>query len=149
VLTLFALIFVAAAPSAAPPVPAAPGGELPTLTVRELTEPGASAAPSARARALSARRVRLVGFMVRQEEEQPGGFWLAPRPVECDEGGAGTGDLPPGSVRVIMAEPPAPIDGPIAVTGLLEVGTDAGAEGPATTLRLRIDRPATTPSPKP
>jgi hypothetical protein len=131
--------------------------EPPTLSVRELIEAGGQAiVPSRRARALAASRVRLVGYMVRQEEPQAGGFWLAARPVECDEGGGGTGDLPPGSVRVLLpGEPAAPVDGPIAVTGLLEVGNDDGRGGPAAAFRLRVDPPAAPlptaapPSPKP
>jgi len=119
--------------------------------VRELIETGVAAVvPTPRAQALATTRVRLIGFMVRQEEEQPGGFWLAARPVECDEGGGGTGDLPPGSVRVLTAgDVPAFIDGPIAVTGLLEVGNDAGRDGPASAFRIRLDRPASPPPKKP
>jgi hypothetical protein len=156
---LVALLLLAAPPPSLHPtfrgsatlpaeVPLLPA-ELPTLSVRELTEAAANVVvPTPRALALASKRVRLIGFMVRQEEEQAGGFWLAARPVECDEGGGGTGDLPPGSVRVLMAsDVPAPIDGPIAVTGVLEVGNDAAPDGPVSTFRLRLDRPA-APSPK-
>jgi hypothetical protein len=154
VLPLLALLLLATPPtgltagSAAPPPPAA---EVASLRVAELTQSEAGGlVPSARARALAATRVRLVGYMVRQEEREAGGFWLASRPVECDEGGGGTGDLPPGSVRVLVTgESPAPIDGPIAVTGVLEVGPDAGRDGPTSTFRLRLDRARQPFTPKP
>lgn len=122
---------------------ATPPAEPPTLSVRDLIAPGQTAAPSRRALALAGSRVRLVGFMARQEEPTPDGFWLTAGPVECDEGGGGTGDLPPGAVRVLLAgEPPAPIEGPIAVTGLLEVGNEAAGDGPPSSFRLRIGPPA-------
>ncbi len=142
-----ALLFFSSLQGAAAPPPAqalAAKGEVPTLSVRELIAEGKTAlVPSEKARALAGQRVRLVGFMARQEEPSPGGFWLAARPVECDEGGGGTGDLPPGAVRVIMAgEAPAAIDGPIAVIGVLEVGSTASGDGPASFFRLRVHLPA-------
>ncbi|MBI5069456.1 MAG: hypothetical protein HZB56_14570 [Deltaproteobacteria bacterium] len=138
-LPLAALVLLAASLAAEPSSSAA---DLPTLGVRELS---GSAGPSARARALAGSRVRLVGFMARLEEPGSGGFWLAQRPVECDESGAGTGDLPPGAVRVLMdGDPPEPITGPIAVTGVLELG----GEQQVSFLRLRLDpRPASSPQP--
>jgi hypothetical protein len=48
----------------------------------------------------------------------------------------------------VAGELPGPIDGLIAVTGVLEVGNDAGIDGPASTFRLRLDRPVTSPSPR-
>jgi hypothetical protein len=148
---LAALLFLLS-PLAAPAAPAGPdpAAELPTLAVRELTlEGGSTLRPSPRALALATQHVRLVGFMVRQEEQSPGGFWLASRPVECDEGGAGTGDLPPGSVRVLMTDlPPGPYDGPIAVTGILEVGSDDGHDGPPSSFRLRVERAGSPFNPK-
>jgi hypothetical protein len=107
-------------------------------------------APTARARALAGSRVRILGYMARQEEPSPGGFWLTSRPVECDEGGGGTADLPPGSVRVLVSgEPPAPIDGPIAVIGVFEVGNRSSEGGAASAFRLRIDRPLSSSPPQP
>jgi len=149
-----ALLLLASALAAEParpgPRPSA-AVEPPTLTVRELTVASqAAVVPTRQALALAGQRVRLVGFMARQEEPSAGGFWLAARPVECDEGGGGTADLPPGSVRVLLAgEPQAPIEGPIAVVGLLEVGNDLGRDGPASTFRLRIERPSTSPASTP
>jgi hypothetical protein len=135
----------------APPPPVDAGSPVPTLSVRELTEPvprGGGLAPTGRARALDGSRVRLLGYMARQEEPSPGGFWLTSRPVECDEGGGGTADLPPGSVRVLLpGEAPAPIDGPIAVTGTLEVGNRGGEGGPPSAVRLRVDPSPPAPPP--
>jgi hypothetical protein len=153
VLLLLALLLVTAppgAPATAAGGPAALAPGVPTLSVRDLTaSSGGALVPSARALALATTRVRLLGYVVRQEEQVPGGFWLASRPVECDEGGAGTGDLPPGSVRVILAGGPPPADGPVAVTGLLEVGNDPGHDGSPSTFRLRIEPAGTPASPTP
>jgi len=132
----------------------APQGEVPALLLAELVESGpAGLGPSAKARALAGRRVRLVGFMAHMEEPQVGAFWLAPHPVECDEGGAGTGDLPPEAVRVVVRSRPAEavehLEGPIAVTGVLEVGNQADSGGRVSAFRLLLDVPYRPSVPSP
>jgi hypothetical protein len=120
--------------------------DIPTIRLAELVEAGPMGLVlSGTARAHAGKRVRLVGFMARTEEPEQGAFWLAPRPVVCDEGGAGTGDLPPESVRVIVRSRPAEgttqVEGPIAVTGTLEVGRLADARSHVSWLRLLLDEP--------
>jgi hypothetical protein len=78
-------------------------------------------------------------------EEAPGGaFYLAARPVECDEGGGGTADLPPEVVRVVVRSaagtPVRWLPGPIEVTGRFEVGAQADADGQVAWFRLVLDR---------
>ncbi len=133
-----------------------PAGELPTLRFGELVEAGPTGlGPSPRARALAGARIRLVGYMVHSGEEQPeiGAFWLAPRPMRSDESGAGTGDLPPEAVRVVVrdraAGPSEHIEGPIAVTGVLEVGNQADEEGRVSAFRLLLDAPPPSASHSP
>jgi hypothetical protein len=147
----------APAPVAAPAAPrpeSAPKDVVPTLLLAELVESGqAGLGPSARARAHAGSRVRLVGFMARMEEPQVGAFWLAPYPVKCDEGGAGTGDLPLEAVLVVVrsrpTEPVEHLEGPIAVTGVLEVGNQPDAAGRVSAFRLLLDAPGLPSDPSP
>lgn len=135
-------------PGSAPAVPVPTSGDdREVVSIRDLAVDGPQGlAPSARARSLAGREIRLVGFMVETEEPSVGGFWVASRPVECDEGGGGTGDLPPDAVRVVLranpGEPVPHVPGPLAVTGVLEIGLASGPEGPPSTFRLLVDRRA-------
>jgi len=83
--------------------------------------------------------------MAHLEDPPPAAFYLAAHPIACDEGAAGTGDLPPDAVRVsVRSAGEAPIrwlPGLIEVTGLLEVGGEADAGGRVAFFRLRLDRP--------
>lgn len=134
-------------PEASPPAPA-----LPTLRVADLVE-GSPAAlgPAARTRSLAGQRVRLLGFMARLEEPLAGAFWLAAGPVECDESGAGTADLPAGSVLVLTGEsgraPEGHVAGPVAVTGVLRVGQEAAADGQVSAFQLLLDPVPSAPTP--
>lgn len=99
--------------------------------------------PSERAQSLAGRPVRMAGFMADMELPPKGGFFLVPRPVHCDEAGAGTADLPLESVFVIApsarghAVPHIP--GPVEVVGLFEVGNRAEPDGgPASAFRIRL-----------
>ncbi len=102
--------------------------------------------PSERLLSLAGRRVRMVGFMAHMEDPPAGAFWLVPRPVACDESGGGVGDLPPDAVRVVVRSaagtPVGFVPGALAVTGLLELGNAADAEGHVSALRIVLDRPA-------
>ena len=103
------------------------------------------AAPSPGILALAGARVRVRGWLVAFEEPLEDGFWLAPRPLRQDESGAGTGDLPPRSVRVlapaavVQALPADPA--PLEATGRLEVGRAVDAEGRASVVRVVVEDP--------
>jgi hypothetical protein len=133
----------AAPPRADPPSP--PGdADVTDLELGDLVS-SRPLGPSPRARALAGRRVRLVGFMVDMEDPPRGGFFLAARPIRCDEEGAGTGDLPPDAVRVVLRDPPAepfPFHpGWIEALGELEVGADVDDEGRVSFFRVVVARP--------
>ena len=100
--------------------------------------------PSPKLHAVAGRRVRLRGFMARLETPPLGAFYLAENPIDGDEAGGGTGDLPPTAVYVIVRSlagqivPFAPRR--LEVTGVLEVGYQVEPDGRATHLRLVLDR---------
>jgi hypothetical protein len=72
--------------------------------------------------------VRLVGYMVQQEQPVPGRFMLTPRPVQMSEHADGEADdLPPATVLVYLDPSQADwqvphVRGLVAVSGLLKVG---------------------------
>jgi hypothetical protein len=76
-------------------------------------------------------------------------------PVSLDEGGAGTGDLPPESIRVsvpALAGRPLPsVPRPLEVTGVLDLGYREEDDGQVSWIRLNLETPPTaTPEvPKP
>jgi hypothetical protein len=128
------------------------------IEFRDLVAPDARLAPSSKARALQGKRVRLVGFMAQMEEPPRGAFYLASHPVRCDEGGAGTGDLPPDAVRVVVrnaASEEVPFyPGRIEVSGVLAIGNEVDDAGRTSFFRLVLDRPedigkVAAPSPVP
>ena len=119
---------------------------LPTVPLDALVASGPRGLePSARARALDGQRVRLEGHMAHLEEAPVGAFYLTALPVECDEEGGGTADLPPEAVRVVVRSAAgAPIrwlPGRLEVTGRLQVGAEADAGGQVAWFRLVLDRP--------
>jgi len=145
------LLLIAAAPTAAPVTSPtsdeAKATALPSLPLDALVASGPHGLEaSPQARALDGRRVRLVGHMAHLEEAPAGAFYLAPRPVECDEGGGGTADLPPDAVRVVVRSageaPVRWLPGLIEVTGRLQVGPAADAEGRVASFQLVLDRAA-------
>jgi hypothetical protein len=115
------------------------------ITFADLLAPGPRLAPSPRLVALAGRRVRLVGFMAELEEPPRGAFYLTAQPVRCDEGGGGTGDLPPDAVRVIVrsaSDQEIPFyPGAIEVAGVLDVGPVADEVGRPSSFRITLDRP--------
>jgi hypothetical protein len=145
-LTAAALLFSAApAPGPTRPLASASTAQLPTLPLEALVASGPRGLePSGRARALNGQRVRLIGHMAHLEEAPGGAFYLAARPVECDEGGGGNADLPPEAVRVVVRSaagtPVRWLPGPIEVTGRFEVGGEADADGQVAWFRLVLDR---------
>lgn len=106
-----------------------------------------------KARALAGRRVRLLGFMVEQDEPAPGVALLAPYALTASEHEYGLcDDLPPAVVFVTVpafrgkAVPFTP--GPLLLTGRLEVGPHEEADGRVSHLRLVLDaEPPPAPAP--
>jgi hypothetical protein len=102
-------------------------------------------------RALDGRRVRVLGFMVRQAKSDPGLLMLAPYELTTNEVEFGASDdLPPSLIFVVVpkyddvAVPFTP--GPLLLTGTLEVGRREEPDGRFSEIRLKLDEP---PSPKP
>lgn len=93
-------------------------------------------------------RVRLVGYMVAQEQPMTGRFMLTPRPVRMSEHADGEADdLPPSTVTVLLdagqrARVVAHQAGLIALTGKLEVGRQEDSDGRVSWVRLVLDRDA-------
>jgi hypothetical protein len=122
-----------------------------TLEFRDFFERGTSELrPAARLLSLNGKRVRMVGFMAQMEEPPRGAFYLCSRPVFAAEGGAGTGDLPPDAVRVIVrsakGQQLAFIPRALEVVGLLEVGSQADEDGGVSAIRLILDGPSPKPA---
>ena len=147
---------LASAEARAPVVPAAPAAtSAARLDLRDLLEATRTGlVPTERALALAGTRVTLAGFMAEMEEPPSGGYWLVPRPVHCDEGGAGTGDLPPDAVRVVVRARAGfqvqHVEGPIVATGILEVGPQADEDGQVSAFRLLVEStPPASPHPSP
>jgi hypothetical protein len=101
--------------------------------------------PSDRLLALDGQRVRIVGFMAQMEDGPSGAFYLAARPVNCDEGGAGTGDLPPDAVLVVVPWSAGAeirfLPGPLEVVGTLHLGAATRQDGSPSRIRIVLDSP--------
>lgn len=95
--------------------------------------------------ALDGQRVRILGYMARQEEPHPGFFLLAPVPVGVAEASDGMADdlpastlfvhLPPRHAREVAPYRP----GLVLVTGVLSVGNREEADGRISIARLQLD----------
>src|SRR5262245_56181096 len=87
----------------------------------------------------------MVGYMVNMEHAPSGAFYLAPRPVFCDEAGGGTADLPPESVRVIVRSARRETiefnTGALEVTGIMAACNLVEEDGQVSAIRLMLDRP--------
>jgi hypothetical protein len=96
--------------------------------------------------ALNGHLVRITGYVAAMEQPLEGTFYLCPVPLFLDEGGAGTGDLPPDAVRVSVAgrdrwtlpSVPRPVD----VVGRLDLGYREEPDGQVSWVRLRVELPA-------
>jgi hypothetical protein len=88
--------------------------------------------------------------MVRMELPPRAAFYLAARPVEADESGGGTADLPLDAVRVevpwFAGEIPW-LSGPLEVIGRLELGRREDDDGRVSWIRVVVDRPDPTALP--
>ena len=94
---------------------------------------------------LHGKRVRLLGYMVRQEEPTAGVLLLAPLPLAIHEHEGGFSDLPPATVRVIVPHARGAIlphtSRPLLLTGVLEVGSRDEPDGSVSLVRLTLDPP--------
>jgi hypothetical protein len=137
---------VASSPAAPPASPERIETPPPELRVSELLDEGAELRPSAKALALAGARVKLVGFVAELEEPPEGVLFLTPLPVRCDEAGAGTADLPPGSVLVygeaLAGRRGQHVPGPVEAVGVLGVGSRTHASGHASSFQLALDTPS-------
>jgi hypothetical protein len=102
---------------------------------------------SPRLRALDGRNVRLVGYMVREQEHAPGIFLFAGWPVSIQTKGVCVIDNPPPTaVHVRM---PSSLRGPIpyrpgriVLVGRIELGSRLEADGRNSFIRLFLDAPS-------
>ena len=95
-------------------------------------------------RQLDGQRVRILGYMVRQEEAPTGSFLLAPLPAQVHEHENGLADdLPASTLHVFSPshrEEAVPYTPQLLLlTGTLSVGNRTGADGRISTVRLTLD----------
>jgi hypothetical protein len=113
------------------------------LSFGELFEQEGDLRPSQRVQQLAGKRVRVEGFMARMEQPPKGAFWLCRKPLEIDEGGGGTGDLPVESILVVLTpqgeQEAPPLRGPLLVEGRLEVGRKQAPDGTLSLFRIVLD----------
>lgn len=100
--------------------------------------------PTEKLMALHGHRVRLVGYMVREEEPTAGRFLLSPLPVSLgDEDESLSDDLPPTTIYIhlqgVKARSVPYIGGLVKLTGILEVGAQEEGDGRVSSVRLLLD----------
>lgn len=106
---------------------------------------------SARLRALDGRRVRIAGYMTREQHRSGGVFLLTPWPTQVsNDGFCLIDDLPPATLPVL-----APVHlamgripyrpGRLILTGILEVGHVVTPDGRNSFARLRLEENSAAP----
>lgn len=97
-------------------------------------------------RGLDGRRVRILGYMVQQEEPPPGRLLLAPMPAQIHEHDNGLAeDLP--AAMVFVSVPTSPdaavpfVPGLMLLSGTLSVGGRSEPDGRISLVRLALDPP--------
>jgi len=103
--------------------------------------------PTPKLRSLDGRRIRILGYMVRQVKPMEHCFLLAARPVTVNEVEYGfADDLPVTTLHVITASETLAVTpftpGPLLLTGKLSVGNRVEADGRVSTVRLFMDAPS-------
>ncbi len=93
---------------------------------------------------LNGRKVRVLGFMVKQTRPTPWTLMLAPMPLICNEVEFGLADdLPASTLRVLLPKSHQPITpftpGLLLLTGRIEVGDREEADGRHSLVRLQLD----------
>jgi hypothetical protein len=110
-------------------------------------------APTAKLLAANGKRVRVVGFMAQMERPPSDGFYLTRRPLFCDEGGGGTGDLPPDAIRIQVVAARSTgvpfIPGPIEIIGVLQLGAKEHLDGGVSHVRILLRNAKPTGAPVP
>lgn len=147
-LALAATLTVRAAPAAPDtPGPAASTAEVSELRFSQFFKSPIGPAGLELSDALLAadgRPVRLVGYMVAQEQARPGRFWLTPRPVRMSEHADGEADDLPAATVTVLLDPTqrerlvAHRDGLVLLTGTLSVGRVEDETGRVSWIRLRL-----------
>ncbi len=123
-----------------------------TLRFDELLvlKPGGALESTDKLKALVGKRVTIVGFMAQMERAPLGAFYLVPRPLTADESGAGSADLPPEAIRVVVRSAKGKALGfiprALSVTGVLELGARDEADGLPSFIRIVLDAPPHPPS---
>jgi hypothetical protein len=102
---------------------------------------------TARLRSLAGKRVRLTGYMVREERRYRGLYLLAPHASTAQLAGACVApDVPPNVVHVHLSADAASSlvpyqPGRMSVVGILEIGPKREADGRNSAVRLRLELP--------
>jgi hypothetical protein len=105
---------------------------------------------SERLLSLDGKRVRILGFMVKQARSTPWTLLLTPFPLKTHEVDYDLADeLPANTVRVFLPKSSQPVTpytpGLLLLTGRLEVGDREEADGRHSVVRLHVDPKAPTP----
>jgi hypothetical protein len=105
---------------------------------------------SGRLRALAGKPVRILGYMVRQDQPVPGVLLLAPFPFQLHESEYGLAeDLPATLVHVTVPDQETAIvpftPGLLLLTGELGIGPREEPDGRISTVRLRMHSPPAAP----
>ncbi len=100
--------------------------------------------PAEKLTSLAGKRVRLVGYIARQETPTVGFFVLSPLPVSLgDEDESLADDLPASVIYVHVAAPedkPLPYySGLLRLTGTLSLGAYEESDGHVSSVRLQLD----------
>ena len=95
-------------------------------------------------RGADGRQVRMVGYMVAQEDAKPGRFWFTPRPVRMSEHADGEADDLPAATVTVLLDPAqkerlvAHRAGLVVLTGTLSVGRVEDESGRVSWVRLQL-----------
>ncbi|MFO1432857.1 MAG: hypothetical protein U1F76_22520 [Candidatus Competibacteraceae bacterium] len=100
--------------------------------------------PTEKLLGLDGKPVRLVGYMIKQEEPTPGVFILSPLPVSLGHEDEALADDLPASMIFVHLEgegtPAVPyVAGLLQLIGVLSVGNREEADGRVSVVRLRLD----------
>ncbi|MGC4000901.1 MAG: hypothetical protein QM767_26970 [Anaeromyxobacter sp.] len=143
-----ALVALALLLSSPPAGPSADPARLELARLHVQTPAGPRLSPEVEA--LRGRRVRVAGYMARMEDPPRGALYLTLAPIEAEEGGAGTGDLPPGALRVelpaLAGEEVPWVPDVIEAVGTLEVGRAEDPGGRVSFLRVVVDAAPSQPA---